>query len=181
MLRQPHNVLSLIYSGLLFGSNYSLTYTASRTFAASPYNYDPLEVGLVLLALGAGGVFGSILGGKYSDHVLATVRARDGRAEPEERIRSVLVPMVVLPPMFVAYAWLADYHIHVAACCVVLFLLGFAQIWIYSSTLSYVVDSNKGRSSGAVACNSAFRGTIAFIASEVRLPFPTLAFPPHPH
>jgi hypothetical protein len=38
---------------------------------------------------------------------------------------------------------------------------------IYSSTLAYIVDANNGRSSAAVASNSFFRGTSAFIAAEV--------------
>lgn len=41
---------------------------------------------------------------------------------------------------------------------------------IYSSTLAYIVDANVGRSSSAVATNSAFRGLFAFIASEVAVP-----------
>ncbi len=41
---------------------------------------------------------------------------------------------------------------------------------IYTSTLSYVVDANNGRSSSAVATNSAFRGGTAFIAAELAVP-----------
>ena len=41
---------------------------------------------------------------------------------------------------------------------------------IYSSTLAYIVDANNGRSSSAVASNSAFRGGMAFIAAEVAVP-----------
>lgn len=42
--------------------------------------------------------------------------------------------------------------------------------WIYSSTLAYIVDANVGRSSTAVATNSAFRGIFAFVGSEVAIP-----------
>ena len=42
--------------------------------------------------------------------------------------------------------------------------------WIYSSTLAYIVDSNAGRSSSAVATNSLFRGLFAFAAAEVAVP-----------
>ena len=41
---------------------------------------------------------------------------------------------------------------------------------IYASTLAYIVDANTGRSSSAVASNSCFRGTTAFIAAEVAVP-----------
>jgi hypothetical protein len=42
--------------------------------------------------------------------------------------------------------------------------------WIYTSTLAYIVDANTGRSSTAVATNSAYRGIIAFIAAEIAIP-----------
>lgn len=42
--------------------------------------------------------------------------------------------------------------------------------WSYSSTLAYLVDANNGRSSTAVATNSAFRGVAAFVATELAVP-----------
>lgn len=46
----------------------------------------------------------------------------------------------------------------------------FFSIWIYASTLAYIVDANTGRSSTAVAMNSAFRGVSAFTAVEIAVP-----------
>ena len=40
----------------------------------------------------------------------------------------------------------------------------------YSSNMAYLIDANKGRSSTALAANSAFRGVFAFIASEITVP-----------
>lgn len=45
-----------------------------------------------------------------------------------------------------------------------------ATIWIYSSTLAYIVDANPGRASSAVACNSLFRGVLAAIAAQIANP-----------
>lgn len=42
--------------------------------------------------------------------------------------------------------------------------------WIYASTLAYIVDANPGRSCSAVAVNSSFRGTLAFISTMVAVP-----------
>lgn len=86
VLREPANVLILTYSGLIFGSQYCMTYTASRTFAAAPYNCTPIQVGLVLLAFGIGNVVGSVGGGRYSDYVLRKMKERNGgKGEPEVR------------------------------------------------------------------------------------------------
>lgn len=50
------------------------------------------------------------------------------------------------------------------------YLLFVIDRWIYSSTLAYIVDANVGRSSTAVATNSAFRGVFAFVATEIAVP-----------
>ena len=99
--------------------------------------------------------------------------------------------MVFLPLSVVAYAWLAQEHVHVASLCVTLFFIGFCSMstryfffffclflttkpfyyrWIYSSVFAYIVDSNPGRSSAAVATNSCFRGVVAFVFTEAAVP-----------
>lgn len=64
ILGRWNNVFVIIASGALFGSQYQLTYTASKTFAEAPYFYNDLIIGLVLLAFGGGNVIGSVAGGK---------------------------------------------------------------------------------------------------------------------
>lgn len=49
-------------------------------------------------------------------------------------------------------------QVHIAAPVVFLFFAGFSLMVIYSSALAFMVDSNLGRSSAAIACNSFFRG-----------------------
>lgn len=41
---------------------------------------------------------------------------------------------------------------------------------MYSSILAYIVDSNSGRSTSAVAANSFLRGVAGFVAAEVAIP-----------
>ena len=41
---------------------------------------------------------------------------------------------------------------------------------IYAGTLAYLVDSNPGRSAGAVSCNSFVRGSLACVLSQVAIP-----------
>lgn len=171
VLSKPHNLAAVVYSGIAFAAQYSLSYTATNTFTAPPYNYSPILLGCVLLALGVGGMIGSIIGGKISDLRLHQVMKKTGeRAEPEERLRTIVIPMILVVPAYVGYGWATQYHTNIAAPIVILVVLGYAQIHSYSVDLSYLVDSNPGRSSGAVAVNSAFRGTLSFIAAEVASP-----------
>ena len=86
---------------LLFAFQYSVCFTTARTFAAAPYHYDPLKIGLVLLSFGLGKLYvypffvhsrllgnmlGSVLGGRWSDRTFAKLKAKnDGQGWPEVR------------------------------------------------------------------------------------------------
>ncbi|KAF8802129.1 MFS general substrate transporter [Phlegmacium glaucopus] len=118
-----------------------------------------------------GCIAGSLLGGRWSDRELRRLRnANGGKSYPEMRLRSTILSTFLLPPCVVAFGWVCKKHVHVSAICVFLFLCGFFSIWSYSSTLAYIVDANQGRSSTAVAANSAFRGVAAFLATELAVP-----------
>ncbi|KAI9451117.1 MFS general substrate transporter [Lactarius psammicola] len=170
VLKRRNNLATLFPSGFFFAFSYNITYTCSRTLG-DHYNYDALKIGLVLLSYGAGSMLGSILGGRRSDQALRRLTsANGGHHLPEMRLESTKPAMVFLPLSVIAYAWLAQERVHVASLCIALFFVGFFSIWIYSSTLAYIVDANPGRSSAAVATNSCFRGVAAFAFTEAAVP-----------
>lgn len=132
-----------------------------RLASASPLpdNYDSLKVGLVLVAFGGGNIGGSLLGGRYSDYKLAQLKkANGGVSEPEMRLKSMLPAIPVMILSFLGYAWTAEEKVHIAGPVIFLFFAGFSLMFIYASALAFMVDSNTGRSSAAIACNSFFRG-----------------------
>ncbi|KAF8959126.1 major facilitator superfamily domain-containing protein [Flammula alnicola] len=170
VLRRMNNLLVLLSSGLLYSYGFVVLYATSITLS-SQYGYNPLKIGLVAIAFGAGSVAGSVLGGRWSDRQLRRLRAANGgKGSPEMRLQSTIIGMIFLPPSVLGLGWIYKSHLSVAVICLFLFLGGFFWIWIYSSSLAYVVDANIGRSSTAVAGNSAFRGIFAFMAIEVAVP-----------
>ncbi|CAE6434345.1 unnamed protein product [Rhizoctonia solani] len=171
ILKERTNLCILFASALLFAYQYAVAFTAALTFAAAPYNYSSIKVGLVLLSFGLGNLTGSILGGRWSDRVLAEFKAKNGgESVPEMRLQSTKPAMMFLPFFVIAYAWMCEKHVHIAGPVVVLFFSGFCAIWIYSSTLAYIVDANPGRASSAIAANSSFRGISGLIAAEISVP-----------
>ncbi|KAG2144555.1 vacuolar DHA amino acid exporter [Suillus clintonianus] len=165
IVSRMNNLVILTASG-----DFSITYTCARTLSMY-YNYDALKTGLVLLAYGIGCVSGSILGGRWSDRTLARLKATNGGVSfPEMRLESTKIAMLWLPLSVIGYAWVCQEQVHIAAVCVILFLAGLLSVWIYSSTLAYLVDANIGCSSMAVATNSSFRGISAFVAAEIAVP-----------
>lgn len=51
-----------------------------------------------------------------------------------------------------------------------LILIGFSSTWMSTSLLAYLVDANPGRSCTAVATNSSFRGSLAFVSVITAVP-----------
>jgi MFS family permease len=171
VFRGPTNAAVLLASGLLFAVQYTTTYTASVTFARPPYSYNPLIIGVVLVSFGVGNVVGSVVGGRWSDYALRRLTAANGGVtEPEMRLKCTLPAMPILLIAYLIYGWTADYTTHIAGPVVGLFLAGFALLFVYSSTLAYLVDSNPGRAASAVACNSFMRGAVACVMSQVAIP-----------
>ncbi|KAF7326635.1 Vacuolar DHA amino acid exporter [Mycena venus] len=172
VLRRTNNLVILFASGPMFAFNCVVVFTASRTLS-SAYGYNALKVGLVLLSFGLGNLAGSLLGGRWSDVKLASLKAANGGVGyPERRCasKSTTYGLILLPPTVLAFGWVSEQHVHVSAMCVFLFMSGFFMVWVYTSTLAYIVDANNGRSVTAVAANSAFRGIAAFVATEVAVP-----------
>ncbi|SPO34575.1 uncharacterized protein PSFLO_00046 [Pseudozyma flocculosa] len=170
VLSKPHNLIILTLSGLVFASNYTLNFAATRTFSAAPYNLSPIQVGAILLTMGMGGVVGSLVGGWYSDRCVRSTFSEETGIDPEQRLRSIRVPLAICPISMVAFAWVTSQQLHISISCVALFVVGLAQNWAYSASLSYILDTNPGRTTGTVACNSLFRGLMACIGSAVTSP-----------
>lgn len=79
-------------------------------------------------------------------------------------------PAPKLTPTTCSDGWVVQKQTPIYWPILILCPLGGAIIWIYSSTLAYLVDGNPGRSSTAVACNSFARGTLAAVASQASEP-----------
>lgn len=88
IVKNPANLMMLTYSGVIFAVLFSLMYTASIHLLQPPYALTELELGAVLLSLGAGNVLGSALGGRYCDRVLELQRKEDSDTfNPSVRVR----------------------------------------------------------------------------------------------
>ncbi|KAH6911807.1 major facilitator superfamily domain-containing protein [Coprinopsis sp. MPI-PUGE-AT-0042] len=170
IIQRINNLLTLFASGLLFAFTFLIQYTVARTLSTF-YGYEALKTGLVSLCFGFGCVAGSVVGGRFSDFYLSKLKNKNqGISQPEMRLSSTLPGILLLPLFTLAFGWVCQQHLHISAICVFLFCCGFLTLWIYASTLAYIVDANQGRSSTAAATNSAFRGVFAFVAIEIAVP-----------
>ncbi|KAG1745209.1 major facilitator superfamily domain-containing protein [Suillus lakei] len=169
ILWRKNNILILTSNGLVFAFTYCLSYTCARTLA-NEYGYNALSIGLGL-ALPGRSIAGSVLSGRWSDRVLAKmIEANGGKWYPEMRLQSSKLAMLWIPLFVVGYAWVCEKHVNVAVICILLILIGFSSIWMYTTTLAYLVDANSGRSCTVVATNSSFRGSLASVSIMIAVP-----------
>lgn len=116
-LRKYNNLAILTASGLIYGFTYCVAYTCSRILG-SKYGFDALKIGLVLLSYGVGefcrvdcrlgltdlfnmstgSMFGSILGGRWSDRVFKKIKAKNGGISQPEVLTPSL-PCLVIPTL----------------------------------------------------------------------------------
>ena len=110
VLRRLNNVAILTASGLIYGFAYCIAYTCSRILSEK-YGFDALKIGFVLLSYGVGeflvtctlarpvdslatstgSMFGSILGGRWSDRVFKKLKEKSGgTSKPEVFTRKLL-------------------------------------------------------------------------------------------
>ncbi|KAF8989038.1 major facilitator superfamily domain-containing protein [Cyathus striatus] len=157
VVKQRHNLVILFASALIAAFGFIIGYTSSRTLALK-YNFDPLKIGLVNLSYGSGCVVSSFITGWWSDRQYARMKALHGEVYAELRLKNSVYGGLFLPPFILALGWLSHAHVHVAALAVMLFACGCCTTWMYNSLLTYIIDSNVGRSSSATATNSAIRG-----------------------
>ncbi|KAI8076277.1 major facilitator superfamily domain-containing protein [Thamnidium elegans] len=132
------------------------------------YGYTEWQVGLCYLAMGAGFMIGSVLSGQYSDYVL---RKLSEQKEPghqivsEMRLQAAVPSFFLIPAGYLIYGWSTEKGVGVYAPLIGLFLYALGQMWAFTPTSVYLVDSKPGYSATAVGVNSCVRCLVAAITT----------------
>lgn len=120
-LRFPPVLLTVYYASITFGSLYILNISIQSTFAAPPYNFSTLIIGLLYIPNSAGYLLASIFGGRWIDNIMNREARKAGRYD--DRGKLILRPMdrmkenawiaaVLWPAALIAYGWTVRYGEH---------------------------------------------------------------------
>ena len=113
-LRFPSILLPVYFASITFGISGINSVSVQQTFSHSPYSFSPLIIGLLFLPNALGLLLFSILGGRWSDHVMAREARKAGRidekgaiiAKPEDRMReNAWLSIVLFPAALLWYGW----------------------------------------------------------------------------
>ncbi|CAG8591392.1 18549_t:CDS:2 [Acaulospora morrowiae] len=170
LLKYPWVSLIQVYICAVFAIIFAQNTLVPRSFEKL-YNLSTAEVGLVFLAPSAGYMLGSVIGGRYSDFVLAKYKTRNGGISyPEMRLNSSWLGAVLIPISFFVYGWFVEFKLPLYLPLIAMFLGGFSTYLAFNSTSTYLVDAFPGRSASAIAVSNFLRGISAAISSLISIP-----------
>lgn len=120
-LRFPPVLLTVYYASITFGVLYILNISIQATFAAPPYSFSTLIIGLLYIPNSAGYLLASLFGGKWLDSIMAREAKKAGRYD--DRGRLVLRPMdrmkenawiaaFLWPTALIIYGWTVEKGVH---------------------------------------------------------------------
>jgi predicted MFS family arabinose efflux permease len=182
MVAELETGLLLIFMGLLFAGVYAIFVGIPSQFSEI-YGFNNLELGLVFLAVGVGGIVAAFTQGKlldwnYARHArklnlpVSKSRQQDLTNFPIERARLEISVFIVFfaSLLTIAYGWLLQYEVHVAAPIVILFFLGYLTIAAFNPLSILIVDLHPKSPGTATAAMNLARCLLGAGATAVVLP-----------
>lgn len=169
----PNLVAASLASSAVIWNMYGLL-TPIRYVLNPRFNLTtPMQSGLFYLAPGTGYLVGTLIGGRYADHVVkAWIAKREGVRVPEDRLRSAVPFMgVIIPGCLLVYGWGVEKEVGgIPLAVVTLFLQGVAQLFCFPSLNTYCLDVMQGRGAEVIAGNYFVRYLFACAVTACVLP-----------
>lgn len=109
--------ITVLLASITFGITGFLTISLQRTFSRPPYEFPASSLGLTFVPLSLGLITASVLGGRWSDHIMAKKAKTKGGVgdervvlfQPEDRMReNAFLSLAVLSAALACYGWTAE-------------------------------------------------------------------------
>ncbi|EPS25550.1 hypothetical protein PDE_00484 [Penicillium oxalicum 114-2] len=162
----PSIALTIAYVSICFASLYCFNTTLPYAYAAPPYNFSALEIGLCYISNCLGYAIGSIVGGKLSDAKLRQYQeTHGGEIRPVERIKTVWYGVGFVPAGLIIYGWLVEKQVFWVAPLVGAFLFGLGLMLVTSTIMPFLVDIKPGVGASVVADLNLVRNVLAAVGT----------------
>ncbi|GAA5895632.1 MFS transporter [Sporobolomyces salmoneus] len=192
MFREKDVLTLLTFNSATYSLFYSVTASTGTVFK-DVYELSETDIGLCYLANGIGCLLAAIVNSKRSTYDYKWVERRQKEKEEQARSEGTLVEEKVkdlndlsnfpieqarlrsLPYYFVAlmcsciaYGWLVNYGVHLAAPLIMQFIIGLTVTSMFNMASTLMVDLYPGQGASATAANNLYRclagaGILAFI------------------
>ena len=178
-LRYPAVLITVYYASITFGSLYLLNISLETTFAAPPYTFSTIIIGLTYIPNSIGYILASIFGGRWTDFIMAREARRAGRFDehgnlqyiPEDRMReNAWVAAFMYPAALIWYGWSIEKGAHWIVPLIAGFFFGVGSMLVFAMATTMLTEFMPKRASHGVAVNNFMRNTFSFVGSIVAEP-----------
>lgn len=120
-LRFPAVLITIFYASITFSCLYLLNISMEVKFSEAPYNFTPLIIGLSYIPSSVGYIVASIVGGRWTDQIMAREAKKAGRYDekgklvyrPEDRMReNAWIAAFLYPAALIWFGWTAEKGVH---------------------------------------------------------------------
>ncbi|PLB46210.1 MFS general substrate transporter [Aspergillus steynii IBT 23096] len=184
LMRQKETAATICFSAIMYSGYISITTTLPFELGRH-YRYNNLQIGLCYLAYGGGSFAARWTAGPLTDWNFRRLARRLGFGIfasglkkydlvdfPLEKARlQVAFPFAYMASIFVvAYGWVLEYEVTVAASLVMLFCIAHALAGITSTLTTLIVDFHPGQPASASAAANFFRCMLGAGTSAAGMP-----------
>ena len=179
-LRFPAVLITVYYASITFGSLYLLNISLETTFSAPPYNFSTTAIGLTYIPNSIGYVLASLLGGKWTDTIMAREARKAGRYEsdgiklkyrPEDRMReNAWIAAFLYPAALIWYGWTADKGVFWIVPLIANFFFGIGSMLIFAMATTMLTEFMPKKASSGVAVNNFVRNIFSCVGAVVAQP-----------
>ncbi|KAI5208618.1 citrate synthase [Aureobasidium subglaciale] len=182
VLADLESALILIASGLTLSCFYAVSTGASTAFR-SVYGFDDMQVALMFIPFGVGGIVSAFTTGKavdwnYRRHArlngfpFVKNKQQDMTEFPLEEARlEIALPLFYIGALCVlGYGWVMDKHVSLAGPIILLFVMGYALTAAFQILNIVMLDVYPGRPATASAANNIVRCEMGAATSAAIIP-----------
>lgn len=179
-LRYPPVLLTVYYASITFGSLYLLNISLEYTFSRPPYSFSIIILGLTYIPNSIGYLLASLLGGRWTDVIMAREARNAGRYDkdgklmyrPEDRMReNAWIAAILYPGALVWYGWTAQYGVPWPVPLIANFFFGVGSMLIFSMATTMLTEFMPRKASAGVAVNNFVRNICSCIGAVVAQPW----------
>lgn len=181
-LRFPPVLLTVYSASITFGSLYILNISIQKTFAASPYSFSTLIVGLLYIPNSTGYLLASIYGGRWIDSIMLREARKAGRYDDHGRLiirpldrmkENAWIAAVLWPAALIVYGWTAERGIHWIVPMISNFFFGVGSMLTFALVNTMLTEFMPRRAASGIALNNFVRNMCSFVGAVVAEPILT--------
>jgi len=160
--------LTTLYISICFSCTFAYSTNIPYEYAAAPYNFNQISIGLVFIAGCLGQILGSVTSGKLSDMVVIHAKKTMGDAyRPEVRLRVSWLGVPFCPIGLLVYGWTIETNQFWFVPLIGIFLFCIGLQLANSPIIAYYSEAVPGKSASIVAVHNLCRMFAGALVSAV--------------